>query len=275
MEPITIQLASLRLAPVQIATWGHPETTGLPTIDYYLSAEDLEPADARDNYTEQLVALPHLGCCYQRLAVTPVAPDLDALAIHADRPIFICAGTPYKYVPHHDWVFTEIARRTERCQFVFSLYNQETLAEALRARLAAAFAAAGMDFRDYGVFLPWQSRPAFYGLLQRADVYLDTIGFSGFNTAMQAIECGLPIVTREGRFLRGRLASGILKRMGLPDLAVPTEEDYVERAVALAGDAPARMRLRDRIEASRPLLFDDIAPIRALETFLVGAARGR
>ena len=55
-------------------------------------------------------------------------------------------------------------------------------------------------------------------------MYLDSIGFSGFNTALQAVECGLPIVTREGRFMRGRLASGILKRMGLQDLVAADEE---------------------------------------------------
>jgi predicted O-linked N-acetylglucosamine transferase (SPINDLY family) len=102
-------------------------------------------------------------------------------------------------------------------------------------------------------------------------VFLDTIGFSGFNTAMQAVECGLPIVTREGRFLRGRLASGILKRMGLPELVAQSEEDYVTLAVKLARDTEYREHIRSRIAASRHLLFEDVAPIRALEAFLVEA----
>ena len=62
MDATTAKLAALRLAPVQAASWGHPETSGLPTIDYYLSAQALEPADAQENYTEKLVALPNLGC---------------------------------------------------------------------------------------------------------------------------------------------------------------------------------------------------------------------
>src|SRR5581483_7836844 len=53
-----MRLASLRLAPVQAAAWGHPETTGLPTIDAYLSAEAFEPADADAHYSERLVRLP-------------------------------------------------------------------------------------------------------------------------------------------------------------------------------------------------------------------------
>ncbi len=47
MDPMTAKLACLRLAPVQVTTWGHPETSGLPTIDYYMSAAEFEPGGAR------------------------------------------------------------------------------------------------------------------------------------------------------------------------------------------------------------------------------------
>ena len=112
--------------------------------------------------------------------------------------------------------------------------------------------------------------------MKRADVFLDTIGFSGFNTAVQALECGLPIVTREGRFLRGRLASGPLKRIGLSELVARSDEEYVELAVRLARGADYRRHVRERIMASRGVLFEDRAPIHAMERFLSEAvARSR
>jgi predicted O-linked N-acetylglucosamine transferase (SPINDLY family) len=58
-DPVALKLACLRLAPVQVTTWGHPETTGLPTLDYYLSAEDMEPAGAENNYTKADQAAAH------------------------------------------------------------------------------------------------------------------------------------------------------------------------------------------------------------------------
>jgi predicted O-linked N-acetylglucosamine transferase (SPINDLY family) len=121
--------------------------------------------------------------------------------------------------------------------------------------------------------VPWLSRPAFYGLLHRADVFLDTIGFSGFNTALQAVECGLPLVTREGRFLRGRLASGILKRLELQEMVVADAAQYVALAVRLVRDRSYRDRLRGQLEARRHVLYEDLDPIRALEGFLAGAVR--
>ena len=68
MDSMSVKLASLRLVPLQVAAWGHPETTGLPTIDYYLSAEAFEPPEAQTYYRERLIALPGLGCAYADLA---------------------------------------------------------------------------------------------------------------------------------------------------------------------------------------------------------------
>ena len=73
--------------------------------------------------------------------------------------------------------------------------------------------------------------------------------------------------------MRGRLASGILKQMGLSELIAHTEEDYVALAVKLVQDAEYREQIRERIAASRHVLYADIAPIRALEAFLVKATR--
>jgi predicted O-linked N-acetylglucosamine transferase (SPINDLY family) len=154
---------------------------------------------------------------------------------------------------------------------IFFVQQPQVLSEKLRQRLGEAFVRAGLDFERYVTFVPKQPRPAFYGLMKRADVCLDTIGFSGFNTALQAVECGLPIVTREGRFMRGRFASGILKRMGLQELVAATEDDYVGLAVKLAQDTAYRDQIRARIGASRAGLYEDLVPIRALEAFLTGA----
>lgn len=208
MDALTIKLASLRLAPVQIAAWGHPETTGLPTLDHYLSAEDLEPADAQRGYRERLVLLPRLGCAYRPLPVSAADTDFGNLSGDPGVPLLLCPGTPYKYVPKHDWMFVEIARRLGRCGLVFFTHVHSHLSQKLQRRLEASFARAGARFSDYGIFIPWLPRPSYYALMKRADAMLDTIGFSGFNTAVQAAECALPVVTCEGAFLRGRLQAG-------------------------------------------------------------------
>ena len=274
MDPMTLRLASLRLAPVQAGSWGHPETSGLPTIDYYLSAEDLEPQDAQAHYTERVVALPHLGCHFEPFNMTPLPADPERAGIDPQQPLLVCPGVPFKYAPQHDWIFPEIARRLGRCRFIFFAHWNRALSERLAQRLRAAFTARGLSYEDFVTTVPWQTPTGFLGWLHRADVFLDTIGFSGFNTALQAVESGLPIVTREGRFLRGRLASGILKRLGLRELVAPTEQAYVDLVVKLAEDSAQRQAMAARIAGGRGALYEDRVPLRALEDFLLRAAHG-
>lgn len=272
MDPMTVKLASLRLAPVQIVAWGHPETTGLPTIDYFLSAELFEPPSAQRFYAEKLVELPNLGCHYQPLALSAEPPNLQQLGL-AGVKLLLCPGTPYKYLPEHDRVWVEIAKRLESCKLVFFHHRKRALSQMLERRLHAAFQAAGVPYEQRVAFVPWLPRAAYYGLMQHAYLCLDSIGFSGYNTAMQAIECALPVVALDGRFMRGRLASGIVRRLGLNELIAPSVEDFITLIQRIARDSDYQRDLSSRIVAARGILFQDQAPIRAMEEFLIRVAK--
>ena len=273
MDLTSARLACLRLAPLQLAAWGHPLTTGLPTVDAYLSAELFEPPGAGEHYRERLIALPNLGCCYEPYRVEALDPDPAEPGIEPGAPLLLCPGAPFKYAPGHDDVYPAIARALGACRLVFFELNPRGAREALIARLKAAFARAGLDYERYVTFVPPLVRPAFYGLMKRADVLLDTIGFSGFNTTMQAVECGLPIVAWEGRFMRGRFASGIVKRVKLDELVAKSEKEYIALAAKLAGDTAYREQIRARMVAARDVLYGDKAPIRALEEFMMSEIR--
>ena len=285
MDTTTLRLAALRLAPHQLAAWGHPETTGLPTIDHYLSAEAFEPPGAQAHYTERLQRLPRLGCCYEPYGSAVAEPDRATAAdLHSllgtgmdKAALLICPGVPFKYAPQHDQVLAQIARRLGRCRLVFFNHPTTTASARLAARLARTFAQAGLEPERYLRFLEWLPRPQFFELLRRADACLDTIGFSGFNTAMQCLECGLPIVAYRGAYMRGRFASGVLETLGLPELVAQEDSDYVERAVRLAQDPAWRTRLRGELLSRGARAFADQAPIDALERLLLGlsTASGR
>jgi predicted O-linked N-acetylglucosamine transferase (SPINDLY family) len=90
---------------------------------------------------------------------------------------------------------------------------------------------------------------------------------------MQAVECGLPLVTLEGQFMRGRLASGILRHMGQPELVAIDATGYVELAVNLGSDSAYRQSIRQRMDEARDRLFGDTSTVRALEKFLTVRAR--
>jgi predicted O-linked N-acetylglucosamine transferase (SPINDLY family) len=271
MNALTLQLAAMRLAPLQAATWGHPETTGLPTIDFYLSAEGLEPPNAQDNYREKLVQLPHLGVYVEMLKPNSQDPDLRMLGLPRDEPLLLCPGPPFKYSPLHDRVWIEIARGLKDNgggRMVFFSASSGTMHVQMADRLRNSFAQAGLDFDSHVCVIPFLDRQRYFGLMKKSALMLDTLDFSGFNTAIQAIECGLPYLAFEGSFMRGRLASCIMRRLELPELVATTYEDFAQRAVALTADNTRREELSAEIVKRRIILFEDATPIRALEGFL-------
>lgn len=268
MDATTLQLASLRLAPTQVNTWGHPETSGLPTIDLYLSGEKFEPANAQQFYSEKLMPLLNLGNSYQGRVGQTVEPDLGSLGIDPTRPILICPGTPFKYQAEHDHALIQIASQVDGSQLIFFRQPPESMSDLLKTRLESAFSQAGLDFDRHVRFIPRQPLPIFHGLLRRAHLALDTIGFSGYNTAIQAIESGLPLVTREGRFLRGRLASGILRQLGMTELIAQTTDEYINLAAKLIGDSEFQRRIRSEIVQRRGILYNDMDSIRHLENVI-------
>jgi protein O-GlcNAc transferase len=143
--------------------------------------------------------------------------------------------------------------------------NNSALSHRLELRLTASFAAAGLDFASHAKFIPLQNMEAFDGLLVRADLCLDTISFSGFNTAMQALGQGAPLVAYEGALMRGCLASGTLRQMGLHELVATNDAEFVAIATTLARDVAYRATIRARIMAETPKLYDDRDAVEAFQ----------
>ena len=65
MNSETYMLACCRLAPIQMNTWGHSETSGIDTLDYFMSSRYYETETAQDNYTEKLIRLDSLCTQYE------------------------------------------------------------------------------------------------------------------------------------------------------------------------------------------------------------------
>jgi protein O-GlcNAc transferase len=266
MDPITIQLAALRLAPIQCTAWGHPVTSGLPTIDYYLSSQLMEPDNGEQHYSEQLVRLPNLGIAYPQPQVPAVTQSRAAFGLRDDSVVYLCCQAPFKYLPQHDRLLVQIAQQVPQAQFVF------IRADILRSRLHAAFTAANLDIDKHCVFLPVLPRSEYLMLNQLADVYLDTIGFTGGNMTMDAIACGLPVVTLPGEFMRGRLSYGILQRLGLSETIARTEAEYGAIAIQLGQNPHQRQQLAatilERLQNPDTSPFEDATCVLALEAFL-------
>ncbi|WP_353432446.1 tetratricopeptide repeat protein [Polynucleobacter sp. MWH-UH23A] len=272
MDKVTTQLASLRLAPIQIATWGHPETTGLPTIDYFISAESFENPGAQANYSETLIQLPNLGVHYTPYLGDINKIDFSKLGITPSKPILLCAGSPFKYGPKFDDILIELALKLHDCQFVFFRFP-DPATEILKKRMHTSFQRAELDPGKFIKHIPLLETENFYGLMKESCILLDTIGFSGFNTSIQAIECDLPIVTMRGQFLRSNLAAGILDQMSIHECIAYSETEYINIAINLIQNKNFREQIIQKIQKNKFKIFNDLDPVNKLSDFLNDVCR--
>ncbi|HEY9852739.1 MAG TPA: tetratricopeptide repeat protein [Leptolyngbyaceae cyanobacterium] len=262
MESQTVKMAGLRLAPVQCTAWGHPVTSGLPTIDYFLSGELMEPENAEEHYTEKLINLANIGVSYpEPLDIPPLTKTRADFDLPEDKVLYLCCQAPFKYLPQHDYILAEIARRLPESRFVF------LRGELLKKRLQRAFAAVDLNSEDYCLFVNIPTRPDYLTINLLCDVFLDTLSWSGGNTSLEAIACNLPIVTCPGEFMRGRHAYSFLKMLGVTDTIAQTEAEYIDLAVKLGVDAVWRQNIQEKMKTRHHHLFDDRNCVKSLEDF--------
>lgn len=269
MDPRHQVLGALRLAPVQCALYGHPATTGLAAIDHFLSADALEPNNAQEHYREYLVRLPGLGTIPER---PPAAGDGRWLDAYTDgAPIALCLQNHLKLLPPFDAVLAQIAQRSG-ARIGFFVRNSG-VAQRFRRRIEAAFAAHGPDPAQALAFLPSKDHATYLGAVARATLILDTPGFSGGATSLDAFSAGAPVLTWQGTMARGRQTAGMLAMMGVEGLVATDDIDYVDKAVALLANESHRAALRTQILERNAVLFEGTGVIAALEDFLDSTTR--
>lgn len=267
-DPFTMELAALRLAPVQCCGWGIPFTSGLPTIDYYLSGELFEPEDGDAHYTETLVRLPGIGATYPRPLVPEAAGRRAEFQLPEGVVVYLSLQAPFKHLPHHDRIYPAIAERVPGAVFVFRGVAYGDITRRFRRRLEAVFRERGLASEAYCRFLP--ALPEWDRYMRRnlhGDVFLDTLGWSGCVTTLDAVACGLPVVTCPGRYRRGRHSYGILRMISVPETIAGDEAGYVEIAARLGLDAEFRRDVRRRVTDQHPAAFGDRACLAAVEAF--------
>lgn len=267
MDPFTYFLSFTRLAPVQCVMAGHPVTTGVPAVDYYISAASMEPEGAQLHYTERLVQLAGPPTYMTR-------PTVDRQAVTrpspSDATLYVCPMMLQKVHPDFDPAIGEILRRDERGRVIFFRDDRRRWHEPLARRLAAALP----DVIDRVHFIEPIPPEQFAGFLSAADVLLDTFHFGAGTTSYIALAAGTPIVTWPSEFMRGRVLLGCLQTLDLDETVARDAEDYVARAVRLGTDRQWQAHVRARIAERADAIFDDRTMIDEVGRFLTTVPLG-
>lgn len=250
MNPFVYAMASQRLARFQMVMSGHPVTTGLPHMDYFVSSQILETEHGQNHYSENLITLPGLPD-YAPVTIPPPA-SRQVLGLPEIGSLYFCPMTLFKIHPDFDAVLKQILEKDSQGHVLFLAYNDlelrlqqrfhQSLGEALLSRIH---------------FLPWSNRETFYQRLMACDVILDSFYFGGGNTSYQALGLGCPIVTLDLPWNRSRWTQTMYQLMDFTSLIAKEPDHYAELAVSVATNPTWNQELRQALQRKSTVLFDN------------------
>jgi len=269
MDPTCAKLAGLRLASVQCVSLGHPMTTGLPSMDYYLSSDLMEPEDGQAAYTEEVVRLPGLSLRYEPIRTGKSIYDRAHFDLSKDDILYFCPQSLYKYLPQYDQLYPLIAKQVPHSRFIFLENGQADILNCrFLTRLERSFNEHGLPMADHVTMLPHQPPDEYYSLNSVCDVFLDSIEWSGFNTMIEAVNAGLvPVIYPKGH-MRGRHSQAVAITLELEEIMANSFDTYVDLAAHMGINKTYRSKVAAKMRTNLPLLFGDMAPIHELEHFM-------
>lgn len=260
MKSFQTYLSYSRIAPIQINTWGHSDTSGIDTIDYYISSKyfELNYEEAKNHYSEKLVLLDSLSTYYYepvKLFCGEVFKfkTREELKIPQDEHIYWCMQTFYKIDDEFEKkVFGEIIKRDKKAK-IFLISHQPFCSSHLKRIIKNI----GEENQDKIVFFPALIKEDFYNFIKVSDVLLDPYPFGGCNSSIEGITFDKPVITRPSDFINGRFTYGFYKKMGIDDCIVNNYEDYVELALKLTENKEYYKEISNKINKCKHMIFEE------------------
>jgi len=273
MSPTTYFLAFSRLAPVQIASWGHTETTGIDTIDYFLSTILFEEKNAQKNYSEKLICLNQIPTYFEPPQNIASLKKRSELKLPENAHLYGCPQTLFKLHPDFDKVLAEILKRDSDGYIVLigGEGKEKYWSEILKERWAKNFSILNKKV----LFTKRLSLLEFFSLSYCVDVLLVPLHFGGGNTSLEAMIFGTPSITMPGNYLRTNISTAIYKQMKIsaPPIAKNTEQ-YIDLAIKLVKDKNKNVYLREKSKkAANKYLFKSHKTLKEFEHFLIKVHR--
>ncbi len=251
--------------------WKYLSVELFATIDYFLTSDLMEIDDGKKYYSETLIRLPNLAISFSNPKLPQPLKSRKELNLPEDNIIYWNCQSLFKYLPQYDYLFPAIASQIkEKCKFIFIKFPlSDFVNQQFTKRLKKAFNQYGLNSEEYCIFLNGLSEAHFLNVTFLADVGLDTIGWSGGKTALEAVSCDLPVVTYPQQLMRSRHSYGILKMIEVEDTIAQSEQEYIDIAVKLGNNPEYRQQIKQKINNNKYKLFEDTECIKGLEEFLI------
>ena len=256
---LTYIMAHTRLAPIQVSTWGHSETSGISTIDYYVSSDLYETEDAQQYYSEKLIRMKSLSTYYYSLDILQDAKSATGDTIHVKilnhlyktHHTYGVFQTMFKYHPDTIWVIRELLQRDPNCVVLILLDKNTATIENMETQLGPLCSRLRM--------IDKMNKQEYCRMIRCVDILIDSYPFGGCNTSMDGFYFQTIVMTCPSNKLNGRFTYGFYKRMDIMEPVCENLEDLVNRSIYYASNETMKTELEKRIYEKSNILYEELS----------------
>jgi hypothetical protein len=252
MFPITIILACLRMAPLQIMALGHPATTHGHAMDYVVVEDDY--VGDEKCFSEKLLRLPSDGMPYRPSAAL-LSLELPPKKEKISKTVKIAvAATIIKLNPG----FFEMCRRIADnagvpVEFHFLAGQARGLVYPQLRNLVRRY------MGNHGILHGDQNYANYVRTIASCDMFLNPFPFGNTNGIVDTVWAGLVGICKTGREVHEHIDEGMFRRLGFPEWTITrTNEEYYESALRMIRNPDERNELAARLtgpQAINKLIF--------------------
>jgi len=225
-------LSYIRLAKYQVTSWGHPETTGNDSIDYFISSKLIESENSDKNFSEKLICSESLPMFYYR----PEVKNILSVEKINKMNLYSCPQTLFKLHPDFDKIIEGIQKKDKNSIFYFIKDPKKTLYNIFINRLKKN-SKINTDRIHFLEKMNWEEYINHCG---RSSVLLDPLYFGAGNSFYESMFYGTPTITMPTNYTKSRLVLGAYNQMKISDMklnpVVKTIDEYVNTAVEIANN---------------------------------------
>jgi hypothetical protein len=236
MFPITMVLACLRVAPLQMMALGHPATTHGHAMDYVVVEEDYVGDEAC--FSEKLLKLPKDGMPYR-----PPAAMLNLSLPKRRTPDGVVkiavAATIIKLNPGFFRMCGQIARESRvPVEFNFLVGQASGLTYPQVCNIARRL--VGKE----AVVHKHQNYENYMNVIAGCDMFLNPFPFGNTNGIVDTVWAGLMGVCKTGPEVNEHIDEGMFRRLGFPEWTIArTHDEYRIAALRMIQDVKEREQM--------------------------------
>ena len=242
-------LSIIRLAKYQIMSWGHPETTGSESIDFFLCSKNLITENSEKFYSEKFLIIDKLPMIYNKPNIEKRLDDKDI----SKKNIYSCPQTLFKFHPDFDDYLFDILKKDKKG----ILYLIKDTHKVYYLKLLERFKKNKNFDSDRVIFLDPLDFNQFINHLGTCSVLLDPIYFGSGNSFHESMFYGTQTVTCPTKYIKSRIVSAAYIQMEVKNPPiVKDKDDYVGKAIEIANDENILEKKKYYQQAANEKLFN-------------------